>query len=45
MNDSGLSAQGFRSFEQHKVVDDKNNSKSCELKPQDSMNSLRLGMI
>ena len=45
MNDFGLSVQGSRCFEQHRVVDDKNNLRSHELKLVDSMNSLRLRMV
>ena len=45
MNDSGLSVQGCRYFEQHNVVDYKNNLRSYELMPLDSMNSSRLRMI
>ena len=45
MNEFGLSIQGFRCFEQHKVVDDKKNSRSHELSPLDYMNSSRLRLI
>ena len=45
MNDSGLSAQGSRYFEQNRVLDDKNNLRSRELRPLDFMNSSRLRMI
>ena len=45
MNDSGLSAQGSRYFEQNRVLDDKNNLRSRELRPLDFMNSSTLRMI
>ena len=45
MNDFGLSVQGSRCFEQHSVLDDKNNLRSCKLKPLGAMNSSWLWMI
>ena len=38
MNDSESWAQGFRYYEQLRVVDDMIDSGSCELKPLDAMN-------
>ena len=42
MNDSKSWAQGFKYYEQLKVMDDMNNSGSCELRPLDAMNNLRM---
>ena len=42
INDVVLWAQGFRFYEQVKVVDDMNDSRSHELRPLDAMNNLGL---
>ena len=39
MNDSMLSAQGSRCYEQLRVVDDMNDLESHELRPLDAMNN------
>ena len=44
-NDSWLSAQGYRCFEQHRVVNDKNNSRSRELKVTNDLDNLGLWII
>ena len=38
MNDSGSQAQGSRFYEQLRVVDDINDSRSYEFRPRDAMN-------
>ena len=45
MDESGSWAQGFRFYEQLRVVDDMNDLGSHELKPLNAMNNLGLGMI
>ena len=35
--------EGFRNYEEHRIVDDMNDSGSCKLKPLDAMNELVLG--
>ena len=45
MKNSGFWAQGFKSYEQLKVVDYMNNLGSYELGPSDFMNRLGMGQI
>ena len=45
MNYSESWAQGFRCYDQHTILDDMNISISHDLKPLDSMNSSRKGII
>ena len=45
MNDSKLSTQGSRYFEQNRVLDDKNDLGSQELRPLEAMTSSGLWMI
>ena len=45
IKDSGSLAQGFRRYEQLRVVDDMNDLRSHELSPVDAINHSRLWMI